>query len=156
VVRGELAELLAELGLPTLVVTHDHRDAIALADRVGVLVDGELRQLGTPAELLGAPADPFVAAFTGANVVRGIAGDGVALAVQPWAVRVHAGEPAPAAGVWVVPGVVEGVEDEGPRARVRVGGVVAEVPAAEAAALVRGARAWAAFAAADAHVLPDR
>jgi ABC-type sulfate/molybdate transport systems ATPase subunit len=155
-VRGELATLLDELALPALLVTHDHRDAIALADRVGVLVDGELRQLGTPAELLGAPADPFVATFTGANVVRGIAPGGAVLAVHPWAVRVATSEPEPREDVWVVGGVVEGVEDEGPRSHVRVGGVVAEVPAEEAARLERGARAWATFAAADAHRLDDR
>ncbi|HWI72674.1 MAG TPA: ABC transporter ATP-binding protein [Baekduia sp.] len=156
VVRGELKALLDELALPALVVTHDHRDAIALADRVGVLVNGELRQLGAPAELLGAPADPFVAAFTGANVVRGLAPGGAVLAVQPWAVRVETDEPRPSDGVWAVAGLIEGIEDEGPRARVRVGGVVAEVAAPEAARLERGARAWATFAAADAHVLDDR
>jgi ABC-type sulfate/molybdate transport systems ATPase subunit len=147
VVRGELAALLSELALPTLVVTHDHRDAIALADRVGVLVDGRLRQLATPAELLRAPADPFVAAFTGANVVDGVA-------VHPWAVRVVTGAaPAAAPGVHVVAGTIDGVEDEGPRARVRVGRVVAEVPAAQAATLTLGERAWAMFAAADTHAL---
>jgi ABC-type sulfate/molybdate transport systems ATPase subunit len=153
VVRGELAALLAELRLPTLLVTHDHRDAVALAARVGVLVDGELRQLGTPAQLRDAPADPFVAAFTGANVVHGLV-DGAAVAVQPWAVRIVDREDAVGAGDWAVRGLVEGVEDEGPRARVRVGGIVAEVPAAQAAGLARGDRAWATFARADAHVLP--
>ena len=54
-VRGELQDLLAELALPTLLVTHDFRDAAALADRVGVIVDGRLRQLGTPAELRRRP-----------------------------------------------------------------------------------------------------
>jgi len=147
VVRGELAELLRELALPTLLVTHDHRDAVVLADRVGVIVDGRLRQLATPAELLHAPADRFVAAFTGANVVDG-------MAVQPWAVRVVTGaEPAAAPGVHVVAGAIESVEDEGPRAHVRLGAIVAEVPAAQAAQLARGQRAWATFAAADAHVL---
>jgi ABC-type sulfate/molybdate transport systems ATPase subunit len=146
-VRGELAELLAELALPALIVTHDHRDAIALADRVGVLVDGRLRQLAAPGELLRAPADPFVAAFTGANVVDGVA-------VHPWAVRVVTGAaPVPVAGERVVAGTIDGVEHEGPRARVRVGSVVAEVPAAQAAELRHGQPAWATFAAADAHVL---
>jgi ABC-type sulfate/molybdate transport systems ATPase subunit len=150
VVRAELAALLAELALPAIVVTHDHRDAIALADRVGVLVDGRLRQLGTPAELLRAPADPFVAAFTGANVVDG-------LAVQPWAVTIVTGAaPDPGAGVHVVAGPIDGVEDEGPRARVRVGAVVAEVPAQQAAGLTHGQPAWATFALADAHALPHR
>ena len=46
VVRGELAELLAELRQPTLLVTHDFEDAAALADRVGVIVEGRILQLG--------------------------------------------------------------------------------------------------------------
>lgn len=72
-VRAELHDLLRELGLPTLLVTHDFEDAAALADRVGVLVDGRLRQVGTPAELLGAPSDPYVARLAGANVLPGVA-----------------------------------------------------------------------------------
>ncbi len=71
-VRGELRDLLATLGLPVILVTHDFEDAATLADRVGVLVDGRLRQLGTPAELVAAPVDPFVARFTGANLVPGV------------------------------------------------------------------------------------
>jgi molybdate transport system ATP-binding protein len=72
-VRAELHDLLRELGLPALLVTHDFEDAAALADRVGVVVGGRLRQLGRPAELLGAPADPFVARLAGANVLAGVA-----------------------------------------------------------------------------------
>jgi molybdenum ABC transporter ATP-binding protein len=72
-VRAELHDLLRELALPALLVTHDFEDAAALADRVGVLVDGRLRQLGPPAELLGSPADPYVAEFAGANVIDGVA-----------------------------------------------------------------------------------
>jgi molybdate transport system ATP-binding protein len=72
-VRGELRDLFHELGLPALLVTHDFEDAAALADRVGVLVEGKLRQLGTPAELLAEPADPFVASFAGANLLEGAA-----------------------------------------------------------------------------------
>jgi molybdate transport system ATP-binding protein len=72
-VRAELHDLLRELALPTLLVTHDFEDAAALADRVGVIVDGRLRQLGRPGELLGAPADPFVARLAGANVLSGVA-----------------------------------------------------------------------------------
>src|SRR5207302_9972354 len=41
-VRAELEELLRGLGLPTLLVTHDFEDAAALADRVGVIIEGEL------------------------------------------------------------------------------------------------------------------
>jgi ABC-type sulfate/molybdate transport systems ATPase subunit len=67
-VRAELAALLPELGLPTLIVTHDYEDAVALAGRVGVLVAGELTR----------PADAFVASFTGANVLAGRAARGSA------------------------------------------------------------------------------
>ena len=49
-VRAELHELLAGLDIPVLLVTHDFEDAAALADRVGVLVDGKLRQSGTASE----------------------------------------------------------------------------------------------------------
>jgi molybdenum ABC transporter ATP-binding protein len=72
-VRAELHDLLQELDLPALIVTHDFEDAAALADRVGVVVEGKLRQVASPAELLGAPADPFVAELAGANVLLGTA-----------------------------------------------------------------------------------
>jgi molybdate transport system ATP-binding protein len=71
--RGELRDLVADLGLPTLLVTHDYADAAALAARIGVLVEGRLLQLGTPQELIAAPASPFVADFTGANLLVGSA-----------------------------------------------------------------------------------
>lgn len=68
-VRTELGPLLHDLGLPALLVTHDFADAAALADDVAVLVDGELRQRGTPFDLTAGPADPFVASFTGASLL---------------------------------------------------------------------------------------
>ena len=70
-VRAELRELLEGFDLPTLLVTHDYEDAAALAGRIGVLVEGRLLQIGTPAELIAAPSDPFVASFTGGNLLRG-------------------------------------------------------------------------------------
>lgn len=72
-VRGELHDLLRELELPTLLVTHEFEDAAALADRIGVLVEGTLRQVGSPGDLLGAPKDPYVARLAGANVLAGTA-----------------------------------------------------------------------------------
>ena len=72
-VRAELQELLRDLGLPTILVTHDFEDAAALADRVGVIADGRILQLGTPDELVAAPGDAFVASFTGGNLLHGFA-----------------------------------------------------------------------------------
>ena len=79
-VRGELRGLLKGLGLPTLVVTHSFEDAAALTDRIGVLVEGQLVQMGSAADLVAAPTTPFVADFTGANLLTGRAratGDGL-------------------------------------------------------------------------------
>jgi molybdate transport system ATP-binding protein len=70
-VRAELRELLHSLGLPTLLVTHDFEDAATLADRVGVISEGRILQLGTPMELVSVPSDPFVASFTGAVLLAG-------------------------------------------------------------------------------------
>jgi molybdate transport system ATP-binding protein len=72
-VRAELGEVLARLRLPTLLVTHDFQDAAALARRVGVLVEGRIVQFGSAAELVATPASPFVADFTGGNLLRGVA-----------------------------------------------------------------------------------
>ena len=70
-VRVDLRATLRDLDLPALIVTHDFVDAAALADRVGVIVDGRLVQLGSPEELISAPVSPFVARFAGGNVLRG-------------------------------------------------------------------------------------
>jgi ABC-type sulfate/molybdate transport systems ATPase subunit len=72
-IRTELREVLRSAGLPALVVTHDFEDAAALADMVGVVVEGRMRQLASPSELVARPADAFVGALTGANLLRGTA-----------------------------------------------------------------------------------
>ena len=53
-------------GVTTVFVTHDQAEALDLADRVAILKDGELRQLGTPNAVYEDPADPFVYDFLGA------------------------------------------------------------------------------------------
>ena len=72
-VRGELRELLGELRLPTLVVSHDFEDAAALARRVAVLEAGRIMQIGAPGDLVARPRDAFVASLTGANLLEGTA-----------------------------------------------------------------------------------
>jgi molybdate transport system ATP-binding protein len=152
VVRGELEDLLAELALPTLLVTHDVRDAIALADRIGVMVDGELRQLAPYGDLVRAPADAFVARLIGANVIPGdaVVGGGpdpgsVGVVAHPWELTLAVQRPDGAAAV---PGVVHGIVPEGDRERVRVGELVVQAPAGEAQrlGLQRGMPAWAVLA----------
>ncbi|HSI30777.1 MAG TPA: ABC transporter ATP-binding protein, partial [Miltoncostaeaceae bacterium] len=92
-VRAELFDLLRELRLPALLVTHDFEDATALADRVGVIVDGRIHQTDTPAGLLDAPADAFVASFVGSNLMAGVArttGGGLAEVVLEGGAVIHA------------------------------------------------------------------
>ena len=72
-VRNELADALAVLRLPTLLVTHAFDDAAMLAQRIGVLDQGRVVQLGSAADLVGEPASVLVAALTGANILEGIA-----------------------------------------------------------------------------------
>jgi molybdate transport system ATP-binding protein len=72
-VRDELADILQQLKLPTLLVTHAFDDATALAERIGVIDHGRLVQLAPAPELLRRPASVMVAALTGANVLHGTA-----------------------------------------------------------------------------------
>ena len=64
-VRAEIHELLVGLGITTLFVTHDQEEAFVLGDRVAVLRDGQIAQVGTPDELYLRPADRWVATFVG-------------------------------------------------------------------------------------------
>ena len=61
----ELRRLHESLELTTLLVTHDLLEALSLADRIAVMKDGRLRQIGSPHDLLAAPADDYVAALMG-------------------------------------------------------------------------------------------
>ena len=65
--RDEIRRVQLEVGTTTLFVTHDQEEALAVADRVGVMSQGQLEQLAAPAELYAHPATQFVAEFVGLN-----------------------------------------------------------------------------------------
>ena len=68
-VRSDLADILRKLNLTTIIVTHDREEAFQLADRVAVLVDGQIQQHAKPEEVYEHPANLSVARFMGVNVV---------------------------------------------------------------------------------------
>ena len=180
-VRAELQELLRELALPTILVTHDFEDAAALADRVGVIAEGKVLQLGTPDELVAAPGDAFVASFTGGNLLHGFARpssegltevvlDGgavvfstdraegrVGVVVYPWEVSI-AHQAGADSALNHVAAPISSVVTIGNRARVRVGPLVGEVTtaSAERLGLERGQVVVASFKATGARLVPLR
>jgi putative spermidine/putrescine transport system ATP-binding protein len=64
-VRIEIRELQRQLGLTTIMVTHDQEEALTVADRLVLMADGEIRQIGSQRDLYERPADRFVASFVG-------------------------------------------------------------------------------------------
>lgn len=125
----ELRALQQRLGITTIMVTHDQDEALTLADRVAIMRNGRLEQLGSPAEVYQQPVSRFVAGFIGvSNFFRGrverfgymttasgltlsvtgrSVGDEVTIALRPEAVTI---EPAAAPdGPDQVPGTVEQV-----------------------------------------------
>jgi iron(III) transport system ATP-binding protein len=65
--RDDLRRILKQTGMTALYVTHDQAEAVVIGDRIGVMRDGKLLQMGSPDEIYNRPADPFVANFTGAT-----------------------------------------------------------------------------------------
>src|ERR1700754_3478655 len=65
--RDDLRVILKQTGMTALYVTHDQAEAVVLGDRIGVMRNGKLLQMGTPDEIYNRPADLFVANFTGAT-----------------------------------------------------------------------------------------
>jgi ABC-type Fe3+/spermidine/putrescine transport system ATPase subunit len=167
--------------LPTILVTHDFEDAAALADRVGVIAEGRILQLGPPDELVAAPSDAFVASFTGGNLLHGFARptregltevvlDGgavvfstdsaegrVGVVVYPWEVSIaHAAAADSALNHVSAP--ISSLTAIGNRVRVRVGPLVGEVTStsAERLGLERGQIVVASFKATGARLVPLR
>lgn len=67
--RLEIRRIQKELGITTILVTHDQEEALGIADRVAVMNRGRLAQVGEPWEIYDAPATPFVAQFIGKGVL---------------------------------------------------------------------------------------
>lgn len=115
VLRAELKDIQRQTGVTTVMVTHDQEEALALADLVVVLRAGRLEQIGSPRQLLGQPATPFIADFVanmnvikaraesderisiGATVISGVnhgVGVGAALSVAVAQYKTHLTDPA--------------------------------------------------------------
>ncbi|KAF1065837.1 putative 2-aminoethylphosphonate ABC transporter ATP-binding protein [Variovorax sp.] len=72
--HGEIRRLQKQVGITTIMVTHDQEEALSMADRIVVMNHGVIEQVGTPMEVYEQPATPFVADFVGkVNVLRSVA-----------------------------------------------------------------------------------
>ncbi len=145
--RGEISTLLRRLGATAVYVTHDHVEAMTLADRIAVMRAGRLLQVGTPREVYERPATAFVGAFLGSPRMNFIAarveGDAIVagpfrwsrpavglperfeIGIRPEHVRLgDAGAPGPDAPAWQG-GEIVAIEPLGAESHliVRVGGV---------------------------------
>ena len=72
--RGQIKEVLSGLSKATVIVTHDQLEALTMADRIAIMRDGVIEQIGTPHEVFAKPANVFVASFIGTpqmNLVEG-------------------------------------------------------------------------------------
>ncbi len=63
--RGQIKEVLSNLSKATVIVTHDQLEALTMADRIAIMRDGLIEQIGTPHEVFAKPANVFVASFIG-------------------------------------------------------------------------------------------
>lgn len=87
VMSTELVQLFKRLKITTINVTHDQDEAMTMSDRIMVLRDGQMQQIGSPTELYLHPANVFVASFMGpANL---LSGELLAMTSQPDAVALH-------------------------------------------------------------------
>jgi putative spermidine/putrescine transport system ATP-binding protein len=75
--RKELGELLSDLGVTTLYVTHDQEQAMSMCDRIAVMNDGVVEQVGSPSDIYESPENAFVANFIGtSNLLDGRVSNG--------------------------------------------------------------------------------
>ncbi len=99
--RAEILKLQRRLGTTTIYVTHDQVEAMTMGDRIAVLRDGVLQQVGTPEDLYERPRNTFVAGFIGSpamnivpgDVMAGVGGSGQVVGFRPEHVRLGDGGP---------------------------------------------------------------
>jgi sulfate transport system ATP-binding protein len=142
-VRRELRRWLRELhdraGVTTVFVTHDQEEALDLADRVAILKDGQLIQLGTPNQVYEHPATPFVFDFLGkaCRVPGVVAGD--RLRVADWETAAPEGAPQGGVDVFFRPDEVEFAPTDGQGLAAQVRGVARRGPDVRIECQVEGA-----------------
>ncbi|HEY4726278.1 MAG TPA: ABC transporter ATP-binding protein [Actinomycetota bacterium] len=122
----ELKAIQAEVGITFVVVTHDQEEALTMSDRIAVLRDGRIEQVGAPAEVYERPANPFVAGFVGtSNVLAGraaaeLVGEAGTFTVRPEKIHVLGPDAEAPAGHCQAAGTVRDVAYAGPVTRLTV------------------------------------
>jgi putative spermidine/putrescine transport system ATP-binding protein len=120
--QGELTALQRDVGVTFVFVTHDQEEALSMSDRVAVVDEGRIRQVGTPTEIYDHPASAFVADFVGvSNFLRGdlarrLTGDDGVYSLRPE--RIALARPGETTGDRLsVPGTVRSATFTGPALR---------------------------------------
>ena len=81
--RDELKSFQSQIGTTTIYVTHDQIEAMGLGDRIVVMYEGQVRQIGKPVEVYDDPADTFVATFLGSPPMNLVPRDGRLIGFRP-------------------------------------------------------------------------
>ncbi len=103
----ELKQIQKEVGITFVYVTHDQEEALTMSDRVAVMSNGKIEQIGSPVEVYEQPASEFVAGFIGISNV--LLRDGVRFVVRPEKIRMLTEGEQALPGMRVEPGTVEEV-----------------------------------------------
>jgi putative spermidine/putrescine transport system ATP-binding protein len=101
----ELKQIQKEVGITFIYVTHDQEEALTMSDRIAVMSNGSIEQIGSPVDVYERPATEFVAGFIGISNV--LLRDGVRFVVRPEKIRMLASGEQPDPGMRVEPGTVE-------------------------------------------------